>query len=103
MTARRKDQSFYGEVLNRKKAAAVERARRLEGVDDVIAITHFALREAIHTVPRDLRLIFRGADSIAHLLAARHKISGRDRAEDLVRRIEEVRGTFDLPNNDAPT
>jgi hypothetical protein len=103
MAKPRKPTSFYGEVLDRKKAAALDRARRLEGVDDVIAITHFALREAVHNVPRDLRLIFHGAESIAHLVTARHKISGREGTDDLIRRIEEVRGTFDLPNNDAPT
>jgi len=100
---RKRRQSFYAEVLDRKKAAALERARLIEGVDDVVAITHFALREALHNVPRNLRLIFHGADSIAHLLTARHKISGHDRTDDLVRRIEQVRGTFDLPDNDAPT
>ena len=101
--ARHRHKTFYAEVLAAKEAAALERARLLDGVDDVLAVPHLALRDALHLMPRNLRLIFQGADAAARLLTARHKLAGGDKTDDLIQRIERVRETFDDPNKDPPT
>lgn len=95
--------SFYGRVLAAKEARALDQAQLLEGVDELLAMTHVTLRDALRRAPRDHRLIFRGAESAAKLLDVRHRLAGGDKTDRLLRAIEHARNTFDEPNKDPPT
>jgi len=101
--APRKPTSFFAEVLALKEAEALERARVLEGADDVLALTHLALREALYQIPRNLSLVFKGAGAASHLLTTRQKLAGGDKTETLLRAIERAQTTFDEPNKSPPT
>lgn len=107
----RKDTTFYGRVLAARETRALDQARLLEGVDDLLAMTQVTLRDALRRAPRDHRLIFRGAESAAKLLDVRHRLAGGDKTDRLLRALEHARTTFDAcpeearrePNKDPPT
>ena len=65
MTRKPPVRSFYAEVLAQKEAAALERAHLLDGVDDIISVTHLALRQSLTTIPRNLPLVFRETPRLA--------------------------------------
>ena len=101
--SRNRDTSFYGQVLAAKEAATLERAHLLEGVDELLAVTHLALRDALRKVPRDLRLILKAAESASRLQLARQRLAGSGKTDDLIEAIARARGAFDDPNKDPPT
>jgi hypothetical protein len=97
----RKPTSFYAEVLALKEAEALERARILEGADDVLAVTQLALREALYQIPRNLSLVFKGAGAASRLLNTRQKLAGGDTTEALIESLERARATFDACPEEA--
>lgn len=103
MAKPRKDATFYGRVLAAREARALEQARLIEGIDELVAMTQVTLRDALRRAPRNHRLIFRGVESTAKLLDLRHRLAGGDKTDRLLKALEQARNTFDDSNKGPPT
>ena len=66
---------FYGQTLDEAERLELEEARRVDGIDEEIAILRVKLRELISTKPERLDLHLRMASTIARLVTIRYSIS----------------------------
>jgi hypothetical protein len=66
---------FYGKALDEAERLELEEARRVDGIDEEIAILRVKLRELIATKPERLDLHLRMASTIARLVTIRYSIS----------------------------
>ena len=73
--ARRRKSGFYGQALDEAERLELEEARRVDGIDEEIAILRVKLRELIATKPERLDLHLRMASTIARLVTIRYNIT----------------------------
>jgi len=87
---------FYGERLDQPAQAAFEKARAVEGLDDEIALIRIKLRELMASDPGRLDLFLKSADTIARLVSARHRMTGRQK-QSLKEAITKVLTEIAIP------
>jgi len=73
--AKGRKSGFYGQALDEAERLELEEARRVDGIDEEIAILRVKLRELIATKPERLDLHLRMASTIARLVTIRYSIN----------------------------
>lgn len=75
-TSRRVSQrSFYERALDAAEQDDLADARRIEGLDEEVALLRLRLRDALEQHPEDFRLLQGGARLLIQALLARHRLS----------------------------
>ena len=89
--------SFYAQVAADKERKALERARRVEGFDEEIALARTKTRIAAEKIPQDPNLVFRGLDTIARLQRARRQTAAGSEATAVPDAVRDILGIFSQP------
>lgn len=88
--------AFYQQALTEAEQEALEAARRVEGLDQEIAVLRAKLWSAIHDHPEDLALMYRGLELLIKAVRTRYRISNEDgeklgeRAAELLRQMGDL-------------
>jgi hypothetical protein len=93
---------FYGDGLETAGREALEKARAVEGLDDEIALIRLKLKELTASDPGRLDLFLKSADTIARLVSARHRMTGRQK-QSLREAITKVLTEIAIPIGGAAT
>ncbi len=72
---------FYGDALTEAEQLLLEEARRMEGLDEEIAVLRVRLRKALDERPEDLRLLTHGIDMLVKAVAAQYRLSPKARRD----------------------
>ena len=86
---------FYEGVLGEAERLELSAARRLEGLDEEIALLRLRLRKALQEHPEDTQLMVKGIELLVKAVAAKYRLSPkarRDLADNLAQVIERVGG-----------
>jgi hypothetical protein len=94
------EHDFYGGGLSEEDRRLLQEARRMDGLDDEIAVLRVQLRKAINEKEVDYRLLLRSVEALVRAVTAQHRLSPRAR-RDLRANIEAV--MKDLSDQLAPT
>ena len=76
------EESFYASALSEAERADFDEARRVEGLDEEVALLRLRLREALGDEPQDFKLLQNGVRLLVQALLARHRLSPKQ-AENL--------------------
>jgi len=82
-------QDFYARVLSRAERIRLSRARKVEGVDQEIALLRMKLQELVKKHPDRLELLFKGVNLLLRAVATRYRLSPQAE-EDLASSIAGV-------------
>jgi len=82
-------QDFYASALSEAERVRLPRARRMEGLDEEIALLRVRLRRLLEERPEDTSLLLRLASLLVRAVAVRYRISPRAE-EDLFRSVMGV-------------
>ena len=90
---------FYHRALDEAERIDLETARRIEGLDDEIAILRLRLRHALEEHPEDLHLMARGMELLIKAVSAKYRLSPRSRGDlaDSIAGVLESAGSLLLP------
>jgi hypothetical protein len=94
--------NFYGQAVDEAERLDLERARKLEGLDDEIALLRVRLKRAVQEHPEDVKLLTRGIEILVRAVGARYRLSPkskRDLAENLAAALNSL-GDQLLPPHD---
>ena len=80
---------FYARALSRAQRLRLAKARKVEGVDQEIALLRMKLQELVAKHPDKLELLFKGVNLLLRAVSARYRLSPRAE-EDLARSIAGV-------------
>lgn len=80
---------FYGPALSEAEQKLLPHARRIEGLDEEIAVFRVRLRTLLASEAEDFALLHDGLATLARTLAIRHRISPQS-ANDLAERMAAV-------------
>ena len=69
------ERSFYASALGEAERADFDEARRVDGLDEEVALLLLRLREALASQPEDLKLLQNGVRLLVQALLARHRLS----------------------------
>ena len=86
---------FYESALNEAEAALFQDAKKLDGLDDEIAVLRVKLRSAVKAHPDNLPLMLRGIGLLVKAVSARYRLSKQaedDLADSLAGVIRGVGG-----------
>lgn len=86
---------FYGSVLDEAEQLALGEARKIDGLDEEIAVLRVKLRSAVKAHPEDLPLMLRGIGLLVKAVSARYRLSKQaedDLADSLAGVIRGVGG-----------
>jgi len=75
---RRRRRSFYEEALSAAERLELEEARRLEGLDEEIALLRLKLKRALEEEPQNLGLIVKGLELLVRAVSAHYRLSRED-------------------------
>jgi hypothetical protein len=78
-TARRQAEDFYRASLS--ESEKWKRARRMEGLDEEVALLRVRLKEALEERPQDVQLIAKGVDLLVKAVAAKYRLSPKAQRE----------------------
>ncbi|MEW6143160.1 MAG: hypothetical protein AB1597_08455 [Chloroflexota bacterium] len=92
----RKSEAFYGRALDESEKLKLEEARRVEGLDEEIAVLRVKLRELIESQPEKVELCLTAANTIARLVRTRYNIS-REQKKSLKEAITRVLTEIAIP------
>jgi len=82
-------QDFYARALSKAERLRLAKARKVEGVDQEIALLRMKLQELVAKHPDKLELLFKGVNLLLRAVSARYRLSPRAE-EDLARSITGV-------------
>ena len=69
------ERSFYASALGEAERADFDEARRIDGLDEEVALLRLRLREALAAQPEDFKLLQNGVRLLVQALLARHRLS----------------------------
>ncbi len=69
------ERSFYDAVLSEAEGPDLDEARRVEGLDQEVALLRLRLRYALSDHPQDFKLLHNGVRLLVQALLARHRLS----------------------------
>ncbi len=95
MAARPNAPSFYAQAMSEERQRLLERARRMKGLDEDIALARVELRKATERIPRDDRLVIAWTNALRSLELARHQMGGASEDDRLERSLFHVLHLFD--------
>jgi hypothetical protein len=87
--ARTSRKRFYEQALTDDEQRQLPDARRLEGLDEEIAVLRVRLRTALSERPNDFALLQTGLSTLARALATRYRLSPRS-GKELGQRMASV-------------
>jgi hypothetical protein len=73
--------NFYRHSVDRAERLDLERAHKVEGLDDEIALTRVRLKRAIEEHPEDMQLLAMGMDILVRAVATRYRLSPKSRKD----------------------
>lgn len=88
-------QGFYEAALSEAERVRLSGARRLEGLDEEIALLRLRLVKALEEHPQDLRLFLQGMTLLMRLVATRYRMEpGRqkllgEKVAEVIRQVGE--------------
>lgn len=82
-------QDFYARALSRAERVRLARARRVQGVDEEIALLRLKLQELVGKHPDKLELLFKGMNLLLRAVSTRYRLSPQAE-EDLAKSIVGV-------------
>lgn len=82
-------QGFYAEALSRAQRVRLPRARKLQGLEEEVALLRVKLQEALEQSPQDSKLLLRHMEVLVKVLGAHYRLSKRSE-EDLYQNIVGV-------------
>lgn len=82
-------QGFYEEALSRAQRVRLPRARKLQGLEEEVALLRVKLQEALEQSPQDSKLLLRHMEVLVKVLGAHYRLSKRSE-EDLYQNIVGV-------------
>jgi hypothetical protein len=71
---------FYARALSRAERVRLARARKVEGIDEEIALLRVKLRDLVEKHPDKLDLLFKGVNLLLRAVTTRYRLSPK--AED---------------------
>jgi len=95
--------SFYAAPLTEEERAVLEEARKIQGIDEEIAMLRFTLRRHFASRPRPGALA-KDAAALANALAVRHRLnpkSTHDLAEHVTQALQDLAEQI-IPNLPFP-
>jgi hypothetical protein len=72
---------FYEEALSEAERLNLPEARRMEGLDEEIAVMRVRLKRALEERPEDVQLIAKGLDLLVKAVAAKYRLSPKARKD----------------------
>ena len=81
--------SFYEPALDAAERADFAEARRVQGIDEEIAVLRLRLRRAIEEHPEDLAIMSRGIELLVRAVNTRYRLS-KESSDDLGDNIAAV-------------
>jgi hypothetical protein len=91
---------FYVNALSQAEKADFNKALKVEGVDQEVAVLRLRLRTAIAEHPEDLELMVHGITLLVRALAAKYRLPAADADELAAAVISEIEGPL-WPREDA--
>ena len=94
-------ENFYGSALDRADDEALAVARRIEGLDDEVALLRLQLRQALEGTDLDPKLLQGGVRLLVQALLAQHRLSPQqaehlgEAVANVLEEFGEVLGTID--------
>ena len=88
--------NFYSKKLTAEEQKDVRRASRVDGIDDEIAMARVKLQWLMDNDPTNLKMIWRGMNSLGRLLRTRNGL-GKDDARSIEEAVEKLLGGVPLP------
>ncbi|MEK7847976.1 MAG: hypothetical protein AAB270_03525 [Chloroflexota bacterium] len=79
-------EDFYSGVLTQADSLLMDRARRLEGLDEEVALLRVKLREALARCPEDYSLLLKLSAMLVRAASARYRLSTKAE-EDLYQSV----------------
>ena len=70
---------FYSKVLDETEKLNFEKATRIEGIDDEIALLRVKIMSLVERDPENIKLIMQATNTLARLIRTRYNISKEDR------------------------
>ena len=70
---------FYADVLSEASRARLEEARKLEGINEEIALLRIKLRDVMAENPNKTELMYKGIDMLMKAVATRYKLSPKSK------------------------
>ena len=70
---------FYADVLSEASRARLETARKLEGINEEIALLRIKLRDVMAENPNKTELMYKGIDMLMKAVATRYKLSPKSK------------------------
>ena len=70
---------FYAEVLSKAEQAQLKQARKLEGIDEEIALLRVKLRDLMANNPDRVDLMYKGLDMLMKAVTTRYKLSPKSK------------------------
>ena len=80
---------FYESALSRAERMRLSKARRVEGLDEEIALLRLRLQQMAKEEPEKLELLLKGVTTLSRLVALKYKLSDVP-AEELSKNIAGV-------------
>lgn len=84
---------FYEEALSQAERLDLEAARRVEGLDEEIALLRLQLKRALEEQPQNLQLMVKGMELLVRAVSARYRLSKeaqQDLSDNIVGVIEGI-------------
>lgn len=95
--------NFYEQALSEAERLDLSQAQAVEGLDQEIAVLRVRLKRALQEHPEDVSLIGKGLDLLVKAVAARYRLSPKDRrqlADQLESAFRQLSDTFLPPTED---
>jgi hypothetical protein len=86
---------FYDGALTEAERAELPAAKKLDGLDEEIALIRLRLRSALEQHPQNLTLMAKGIELLVKALSARYKLTKDDKTqvlESMRRTLREISG-----------
>ncbi|MBI4297986.1 MAG: hypothetical protein HY676_05585 [Chloroflexi bacterium] len=92
----KKDEGFYDAILEEAERVRLPRARRVEGLDEEIALLRVRLGSLLEGQPENLPLFLKGMEMLVKAVAARYRLSKKAEADLYQSVVGVLKGVGDM-------